>query len=151
MNNIVITELNIVARLYRSGMLKYFTGEELNFYITDFCYNQKTPNVNDKIIAKQMIEEGVLQVVKLNETEMILVDKWHAHYRPKFVVKSVTALVYCSGKKFKLFSDCDLLRETATADFGIRSINKEWLITTLVNDISVMGEKLDMELLRQLL
>lgn len=151
MNNIVITELNIVARLYRSGMLKYFTGEELSFYITDFCYNHRLPNFNDKLIAKQMIEEGIVQVVKLNEAQMVIVDKLHSHYRPKFVVKSITALVFCSEKKFKLFSDCDLLRETAAKDFGIRSINKEWLITTLVNDISVMGEKLDIELIRQLL
>jgi hypothetical protein len=152
MNNIVITELNIVARLYRSGMLKYFTGEELNFYITDFCYKHRSPNfINDRLLAKKMVEEGMLQIVKLSEAQMVLVDQWHDYYRPKFVVKSITALVFAGDKKFKLFSDCELLRETATADFGIRSINKEWLVTTLVNDISVMGEKLDMELVRQLL
>ena len=66
-------------------------------------------------------------------------------------MKSITALVFAGDKKFKLFSDCELLRETAAADFGVRSINKEWLVMTLVNDISVMGEKLDMELVRQLL
>jgi hypothetical protein len=151
MNNIVITELYIAARLYRSGLLKYFTGKELNFYITDFCYNSRSPFFNDRVIAKQMIDDGMLQVVKLNEAQMLLVDKWHQHYKPRFVVKSITALVFASDAKFRLFSDCDLLREVATTDFGIRSINKEWLVTTLVNDISVMGEKLDMDLVRQLL
>jgi len=152
MNNIVVTELNMVARLYRSGMLKYFSGEELSFYITDFCYNHRSPNfINDRQIAKKLVEDGILQVVKLSESQMLLVDKWHNYYRPKFVVKSITALVFAGDKKFKLFSDCELLRETAAADFGVRSINKEWLVMTLVNDISVMGEKLDMELVRQLL
>jgi len=150
MKNIVITELYLAARLYRVGLLKYFSNQELCFYITDFCYNAKTAFPNDRQTGKKMLDEGLLKIINLTETQMIRAEKLFYHYRPRFVIKTMTAYVFADENQYRLFSDDELVRDIAASDFGIKSINKEWLVTSLVNEISLMGGNVDIELVRQM-
>jgi hypothetical protein len=140
MNNIVITEIGLAARLFRSGMLKYFNSEELNFFITDFCYDQALVNHNyDRAHCKLMLDNGMLKVVGLSEGQMIAMGQVYSRYKPKFIVKTVSALIFARDNKYKLISEDELLREISRKELSIQSYNKEWLITTLVNEITMMG------------
>lgn len=152
MNSIVITEIHLAARLFRSGILKYFNNQELNFYITDFCYDH-VPNTHnyDKSHAKLMLQEGMLKVVGLDEHQMKTMAALHQRYRPKFIIKTVSALVLAKENKFKLVSEDELLREIARKDLNIQSFNKEWLVTTLVNEITMMGGSIDINDVKQII
>jgi len=152
MNNIVITEIHLAARLFRSGILKYFNNKELNFYITDFCYDHVPTTHNyDKSHAKLMLQEGMLKVVGLDEHQMKTMAALHQQYRPKFIIKTVSALVLAKENKFKLVSEDELLREIARKDLNIQSFNKEWLVTTLVNEITMMGGSIDINDVKQII
>ena len=152
MNNIVITEIQLAASFYRSGLLKYFNSDELAFHITDICYAHKILAINnDRLTAQKMVDAGLLKVVTLDESQMEEVERLHHFYKPKFIVKTVTALVLAKQTGFKLLSQDDLLRETAAQDFKIRAINKGWLIQILVDEISMMGENIDIELVKQII
>jgi hypothetical protein len=152
MNSIVITEIHLAARLFRSGILKYFNNQELNFYITDFCYDYM-PNAHhyDKAHAKLMLEEGMLKVVGLDERQMKTMAALHQQYRPKFIIKTISALVVAKEHKFKLVSEDELLREVARKHLNVQAFNKEWLITTLVNEITMMGESIDINDVKQII
>jgi len=152
MNSIVITEIHLAARLFRSGILKYFNNRELNFYITDFCYDHMSMMHNyDKAHAKLMLEEGMLKVVGLDERQMTTMAALHQQYRPKFIIKTISALVLAKENKFKLVSEDELLREMARKDLNIQAFNKEWLVTTLVNEITIMGESIDINDVKQII
>lgn len=151
MKAFVVTDVHIVARLYRSGILKYFNEDELIFYITDFCYYEKVIAINnDKIIAKKMIEEGLLKVVELNSNEVEEVSKLHKSYKPKFVAKTISALVYATRNELVLISEDELLRDTAS-ELGIRAYDKEWLIITMVHEISTMGINIDLNMVKEII
>ena len=125
MNSIVITEIHLVARLFRSGILKYFNNQELNFYITDFCYDhQPVAHTYDKSHAKLMLQEGMLHVVGLDESQMKTMAALHHQYRPKFIIKTISALVLAKDNKFKLVSEDELLREVAKKDLNVQTFNK---------------------------
>lgn len=152
MNSIVITEVHLAARLFRSGILKYFNGEELNFYITDFCYDHTLITHNyDRSHTKLMLESGMLKIVGLNEAQMVSMANLYVKYKPKFIIKTISALVFTKSNKFKLISEDELLRDIAKKDLGIQAYNKEWLITTLVNDITMMGESIDINDVKQII
>lgn len=152
MNNIVVTDLHLVARLYRSGILKYFTNEELKFYITDFCYNHKVLAINnDKLCAKKMIEDGMLSVVTLNEHQMKKVEAVYRNYKPKFIVKTVSAIVLASDCDYKMVSEDELLMEIAWDDLKVKVHPKPWLIRVLGDEISMMGEIIDMDLVKEII
>lgn len=152
MNNIVITEIHLAARLFRSGILKYFNNQELNFYITDFCYDHiLVVNNYDKNHAKQMFDEGMLKVIELDERQMMRMTKLHQTYRPRFIIKTISALVLASENNFKLVSEDELLGDVARKDLNIQAFNKEWLITTLVNEITMMGESIDINDVKQMI
>jgi hypothetical protein len=152
MNNIVITEIHIAARLFRSGILKYFNNAELNFYITDFCYDHVFVAHNyDKAHTKLMLEDGMLKVVGLTEVQMTEMAKLHSQYKPKFIIKTISALVLARDNKFKLVSEDELLREVARKDLNVQAYNKEWLVTTLVNEITMMGVAIDINDVKEII
>jgi len=152
MNNIVITEIHLAARLFRSGILKYFNNEELNFYITDFCYDHTLIAHNyDRAHTKLMLDEGMLKVVGLNELQMSAMANLHRQYKPKFIIKTISALVFARDSRFKLISEDELLREVARKDLNVQSYNKEWLITTLVNEITMMGVSIDINDVKEII
>jgi hypothetical protein len=152
MNNIVITEIHLAARLFRSGILKYFNNEELNFYITDFCYDHAlvAPNY-DRAHTKLMLDDGMLKVVGLNEQQMTAMENLHRQYKPKFIIKTISALVFARDSRFKLISEDELLREVARKNLNVQAYNKEWLITTLVNEITMMGVSIDIKDVKEII
>ncbi len=152
MNNIVITEIKLAARLFRSGILKYFNNKELNFYITDFCYDHAlvTPNY-DRAHTKLMLDDSMLKVVGLNEQQMAAMASLHHQYKPKFIIKTISALVLARESRFKLVSEDELLREVARKDLNIQAYNKEWLVTTLVNEITMMGESININDVKEII
>lgn len=151
MNQLVITEIHLAARLYRSGILKYFNGNELSLLITDFCYETKPLGINnDKMISKKMIEQGILNVVNLNEQQVGKIVELHRLYKPKFVMKTISALVFAQENKLRLISEDELVREIA-GELNIRAYDKEWLVTTMVTEISTMGINLDLELVKEII
>ena len=152
MNNLVITETHLAAKLFRSGILKYFNNRELNFYITDICYDQAlVAHSYDKAHAKLMLAEGMLKVVGLNESQMSRMATLHQRYYPRFIIKTISALVLASENKYKLVSEDELLREVARKELNIQAFNKEWLVTTLVNEITMMGESIDINDVKQII
>jgi len=152
MKNIAITEIQLAASFYRSGLLKYFNNDELAFHITNICYEHKVSALNnDKQTAQKMVDAGLLKVVTLDENQMKEVERLHHFYKPKFIVKTITALVLAKDTGYKLLSQEDLLRETARQDFTIRAISKNWLIQMLVDDITMMGESIDIELVKMII
>ena len=155
MKNIIVTDIHLPVRLFLPGLLKYFDPDELRFYITDICYsykNQPTPlNFHDKVHAKRMVEQGRLEVVGLDETQMGRLCELYQHYKPRFITKTVSALVLAQVTGFKLISEDELLREVATQDLKIRAHDKEWLITDLLHEIGTRGVNLDIEFVKQLI
>ena len=150
MNNFVITELSLAARLFRSGILKYFDKGELTIYITDFCYHHKSHTINnDKSMANLMIQQGFLKLVELNENQIERLLVLHLKYKPRFVMKTISALVFAEQNNLKVISEDDLVREIAK-ELNIKAHNKEWLLTTLVNDISTMGINLDINCVKEI-
>lgn len=151
MKHIIITEIHLAARLFRSGILKYFGKGELMLYITDICYNHKSHHIsNDKTMAKAMIEQGILNVVELNETEVKRIMELHEKYKPKFVMKTLSALVYAERHNLRIVSEDELLREISN-ELGIKAYDKEWLVTNIVHEISAMGTNLDLELVKEII
>lgn len=152
MNNIVITEVHLAARLFRSGILKYFNNEELNFHITDICYEHPVSAQNyDRMHAKLMMEGGMLKVEGLNDQQMLRMGQLHFKYKPRFIVKTISALVLAGERKFKIISEDELLREIARKELNIPAYNKEWLITTLVNEITMMGGSIDINDVKEII
>ena len=152
MNNIVITEIHLAARLFRSGILKYFNNEELNLHITDFCYDHAVVAHNyDRAHTKIILEDGMLKVVGLNEEQMAVMASLHRKYKPKFIIKTISALVFARDSKFKLISEDELLRDVARKDLNVQAYNKEWLITTLVNEITMMGVSININDVKEII
>lgn len=151
MHKLVITETHLAARLFRSGILKFFNTNELTLYITDLCYRNKTININnDRAMAKNMIEQDILKVVELDGAQVDRMVALHQKYKPKFVLKTMSALVYAESEKLKIISDDELFRDTAS-ELNIKAYDKEWLVTTLVREISAMGVNLDLELVKEII
>lgn len=145
----VITELSLVAKLSRSGLLKYFKASDICFHITDFCYSHKSFTYNnDKIWAKKMTDEGLLRIVNLNEAQMMRSNGLYLQLKPRFIFKTITAIVVAEDFGYKLVSEDDLLIEVAKSDFNIKCTNKEGLITEIVYEISTMGGEVDLELVK---
>lgn len=152
MNNIVITELSLPVRLFRSGLLRYFNGGELVFFITDLSYENRTISVNnDKIFAKKMIDQGLLKVIDLDEWQMRRVENLYNAYKPKFIFKTISGLVLAQNTNFKLVSEDEILIETASQDLGIRAYNKEWLLIDIMSEVSLIGNGIDINLLKELI
>jgi len=155
MKNIIVTEISLPTKLFRSGLLRYFDRTELQFHIPDFCYYYKYTlndrNIHDRGFAKRMNEQGMLIIAELNEAQMLRHQELLVQYKPKFLAKSVSALVLAEITGFRLISEDGLLREVASQDFQIRAHNKEWLLTDLVHEIGVRGIQLDLELVKELL
>lgn len=152
MNQIVLTEINLAVRLFQMGLLKYFDSDDLVFYITDLCFENRTfAYNNDNFYAKKLQEQGLLKIVSLNEDQMQKLGNLYNTYKPKFIVKTISALIIAHDNNLKFISEDELLRETARQDLGIRSFDKEWLVTDLISEISMMGVSVDIELVKSII
>lgn len=149
MKKIVITELPLIVKLSKFGILKYFNNDELNFYMTDFCYDHQTFNFNnDKTYAKKLIEDGLLKVVGLDEFQMQRLHVIHKKYKPAFIVKTISALVLAIDMKCKLLSEDENLRDSVSKDFNIKSYGKEHFVDDLIYEINMMGRRIDADLIK---
>lgn len=152
MNNLVLTEVGLAVRFFRSGVLKYFDSKDLVFYITDLCYEIKPVEANnDKVFAQKMIEQGLLKVVSFDEHQMKRVNELHKFYKPKFIFETVSGLILAQDTNYKLISENDLLIEIASEELSIRAFNKEWFLLDIISEVSVMGVSLDIEVLRAII
>ncbi len=152
MNNIVITETRLAARLLQSGVLKYFNNGELKFYMTDICFAAKAMSINnDRAQAKMLADQGLLQIVSLDDKQMIEMEALYSKYKPQFRIKTISAIVFACHEKFTLISEDDLLRDIVKKDFGLSCHDKEWFVTTLIYEITSMGLPINTVLLKQLI
>ncbi len=98
-----------------------------------------------------MIEQGMLEVVPLTEEQMKKTAQVHRKYRPKFIVKTISAMVFAAENRYKIVSEDELLRDVAWDEFKIGVHPKPWLIRMLGDEISMMGEIIDMELVKEII
>ncbi|TPE41530.1 hypothetical protein FJM65_19215 [Pontibacter mangrovi] len=156
MGPIVITEINTAATLYRLGLLKYFNSNNLSIHITDICYNHKGSHdvltlYNNKMLAKRMEEQGFLKVVELTEIQMKQVAKLYSEYKPKFVVKTISALVYAHEGNMKVISEDELLGDVARGELNLKVYNQEWFVDSLLQELVAMGVKIDSSQLKEMI
>lgn len=152
MNSLVITDINLVARFARSGLLKYIENDEFKFFISDICYCHKAITVsNDKLFAKKMIENGMLEVCPLNEHQILNLSEFYKRYKPRFLAKTISAIILTQYLNAKLISEDELLRSVAYSDFGIIAHDKEWLLDEIVREIVVKGVNLDIEIVKMII
>ena len=155
MKNFIVTEIHLPTALFRIGLLKYFDPHELQFHIPDFCYESlitySDQTLHDRGFAKRMREQGMLRVVGLNEAQMSRHLVLYQQLKPKFVSKTIAALVVAETTGFQLITANDLLRDVAGRDLTLSAHDHEWLLIDLVHEISVRGIPLDIELVKELL
>lgn len=139
--DIVITEMNLVARLFHFGILKYIDGSELNLYMTDLCYCCKPYEEfdRDKSYINEMIKLGQIKILSLNDIQMERAGKLLVRYKPKFVLKTISAMVIAQDKNFTMVSEDELLRETVK-ELGIPAYDKFWLLDHLIKDNKFLAE-----------
>jgi hypothetical protein len=77
--------------------------------------------------------------------------KWRLWRICIFIIKTISALVFARDSRFKLISEDELLRDVARKDLNIQAYNKEWLITTLVNEITMMGVSIDINDVKEII
>lgn len=135
--NIVITEMNLAARLFQCGILKDFDSSELNLYMTDLCYSSKPYEefYKDKVCVNEMINSGMIKILNLNEMQMDRAGKLLIRYKPKFVLKTVSAMVIAQDYNYKLVTEDELLRDTVKKELGIPSHDKMWLVEYLIEKL----------------
>ena len=151
MKKFIVTDLRLATRLYKCGLLKYFNNTELVFHITGPCFNNRLyAYSNDKEIAKKMVQEGLMVVSNLDSNQMQKVQELFEKYKPKFLAKTITSLVYAEQINYQLITEDECLKETAH-ELNIRAYNKEWLVTSLVSDITLMGGAIDLNMIMEII
>lgn len=136
--DIVITEMNLVARLFQCGILDYFESNELNLYMTDLCYCSKPYQefYKDKASVNEMISSGKIKILSLNELQMERASKLLIRYKPKFVLKTVSAIIVAQDSNYTLITEDELLRETVKKELAIPSFDKRWLVEYLIEKLN---------------
>jgi len=152
MYKIVVTDIHVITRLYRIGLLKYFNSSEVAFYITDLCYGDlNSVFQSDRIFSKRLIDEGILHVVSSDSDDIREVQKYYTVFHPMFVVKTVSAMVFAKRFNYRLLTNDELLSDVAQKKMGLKVSGKEWLVANLVGDIGAMGFNLDEDLIYELI
>jgi hypothetical protein len=103
------------------------------------------------MLAKKMQEDGILKVVGLTEAQMRQAALLHSKHKPKFIFKTVSALVYASQSNMKLISEDELLRDVARSEFNLKVNDKIWMLDNLVQEIIAMGVKIDSDLIKEII
>ena len=151
MKRYLITDVSLASRLYRSGIMNYFNDNKVIFLMTDLCYKGYKFNNNEKDFADEMIRKNQLQIVCLNESQMIKVQKLYLNYKPKFLIKTISSIVFAGDNDVLFISEDDLLREIALKDFNIASFDKSWLTTNLIDEIRNENLSINTNILRMII
>jgi len=137
MDGIVITELHLAARLFQSGIWKFFERNELKLLMTDFCYDDDVQNQGSHFDTTMLVKSGHLTIKGLNEKETEQMGLLYRRYKPKFLCKTVSAIVLAKEMDFILISDDELVRDTVIEDFNLAAYNSEWLYQAIVRQIKL--------------
>lgn len=129
--------MNLAARLFQCGILKYFDSSELNLYMTDLCYSSKPYEefYKDKVSVNEMINNSEIRILSLNEMQMDRAGKLLMRYKPKFILKTVSAMVVAQDYNYTLITEDELLRDTVKKELGIPSHDKRWLVECLIEKL----------------
>ncbi|MFK7107989.1 hypothetical protein V3R08_10130 [Flavobacterium oreochromis] len=129
--------MNLAARLFQCGIMKYLDQDELTLYMTDLCYHSKAHDYNrDKDFVNEMVNVGQIKIIELNSSQVERASKLLQRYYPKFVLKTVSSMVSATDLDFILLSEDALLRETVSKDFGVVAQDKTWLTERIINSLS---------------
>lgn len=149
MENVIITEINLAARLFQCGIMKYMDQDELTLHMTDLCYHSKAHDYNtDKDFVKEMMKNGQIKIVELNSKQVERASKLLQRYYPKFVMKTVSSIITATDSDFILVSEDELLRETVSKDFGVKAHDKNWLIDRIIYNLKDKGHEFNPSMLR---
>lgn len=152
MYRVVVTDIHVITRLYRIGLLKYFNNQEIAFYITEFCYSDiDIVYANDMRLSQQLIDQGILTLVKFPGEDVLEINKHFQPIQNKFAFKTVSALVFAKRMNYHLLSNCETLSDHARIQMGIKVIEKEKLATNLISDIGSTDINLDSDLINEML
>src|SRR5690606_15017445 len=136
---------HLAASLSRSGILKYLTPDDILLYATDFCFDHRTIGINNnKQFAQRMRENGFLKVQALDENAMETLSRIYNEHKPKFMEKTLSALVLALNVNHPIVTEDDLLRSTAGA-MGIATISKEDFLDRIVALIYIKGIDLEID------
>jgi len=136
MNKILLTEVDLAARLFQFGILRHIESSEFGLYMTDLCYYAKNfDNSKNFDCLKEMVNNGVIKIIELNEPQMERSGKLYRRFYPKFLLKTVSAFVIATEGNFSLISEDELVRSVAIKDLGIPSYGKQWLVDLIINNI----------------
>ncbi|MEZ0540424.1 hypothetical protein [Fibrella arboris] len=154
MRPVVLTDVHLAARLVRSGLLKYYSPEQLQFLISDigFDYNypQTVYNQHDKSFAERMRKQGFLRVKSFDDIQMTRMYALFRQFKPKFTIRIVSALLLAQMTNSTLISEDEVLRDVAPMCM-ISAHNKQWLVSQLVHELAFQGITLDVELVNELI
>nr|WP_293838383.1 hypothetical protein [uncultured Arsenicibacter sp.] len=155
MKKFIVTEISLIANLLRIGLLRYFENTELQFLITDFCYNHSSAGneriIQEKNFAVRLKKTGLLSETGLNEQQMSRLYELSRQHSPRFLIKTVSALVLAESTGYPLITEDDLLRDVAAKEMKLKSHNQEWLLTDLVHEVSIREKHITLELIKELL
>ena len=149
MENILITEINLAARLFRSGIMKYLNEYEISLHMIDLCYYHKSHDYNsDKNFVKEMVGNEQIKIIGLNSIQLDEASKLYKRYYPKFLIKTVASILVAQELDYTIVSEDALLRETAFNDFCLNANDKNWLVDQIISKLDSKNNSVNTNMLR---
>lgn len=150
MNTLIVTNTSFPARLYRSGILKFFLSSELRFLVTDFCYEQRKIAANsDHFCAIKLIEEKKLEVKNLDEKAINELANLSKKLSSKFLIKTISSLLLAMHERCPIVSDDETLRDEAKK-LGLIVMSHENLVDDLILKLYSQGTEIDIEIVKMI-
>ncbi|WP_420148593.1 hypothetical protein [Spirosoma sp.] len=154
MKNLVVTEMSLPVKLQRFGILNHLEANDVQFYIPDGCYSEQpvtsTFSMADLALAKQMVNQGKIKVVALNDRQMASVWTLKAGCCSRFLARTIYAVIYARSKGYTLVTEDHLLRVIAFQQFGISISTYESVSVGLLQEVISSGMSLNIDLIHDL-
>lgn len=152
MHSLVVTNINLPSRLYRSGILKFFSNKDLNFFISDLSYVQKQYSAkakSDFSCAQKLLEVGFLKIHNFDEASIKSLIELKKAIKPVFLIKTISSFLLAKKIGCPIISEDEIVR-TEAKKLGISAMTKENLIDELIIEIYTKGHEIDIEIVKMI-
>lgn len=146
----VVLNSSFPSKLYRFGLLKYFSANEIRFLIPDVCFQKRRVEVfSDRFCIQKLIEKNQFEVKSFGDQAMGEILNLSRSLGSKFLNKTLSGFVLANLEKCPIILNDELQQEEARK-IGLTVLTNESIVDKLVAELYGQGIELDYEIIEMM-
>lgn len=146
----VVLNSSFPSKLFRFGLLKYFSASEIRFLIPDVCFDKRRVEVfSDRFCLQKLTDKNQFEVRSFGDQAMSELLNLSKTLGSKFMTRTLCGFVLANQEKCPIILN-DELQQQEARKIGLTVLTNESVVDRLVAELYGQGIELDYEIIEMM-